>query len=203
MFAQPPRNACKAVFDGSYAPARELPTRDVRAARQTVRMIRKRVLELATVLAAMVALAPVAGDAARADEPKAQQEKTVREKPSEPRKLDRSGRKQVGEASFYARRFAGRKMADGTPMKPHGDNAASKTLPLGTTARVTHQETGQSAVVTIRDRGPYVPGRIIDLSPATAEDIGLTREEGVAPVVVAPIEVPMADGSVKAGEGAK
>lgn len=192
------RNTCEAVFDGSYVPARGQPTRDVRAARQTVRMISKCVFELAAVLAVVVTLAPVAGYAAQA-----QQEKIVREKPSEPRKLDRSGRKQVGKASFYARKFAGRKMADGTPMKPHGDNAASKTLPLGTTARVTNQETGQSAVVTIRDRGPYVPGRIIDLSPATAEDIGLTREEGVAPVVVAPIEVPMADGSVKAGEGAK
>src|SRR5690349_11821640 len=44
--------------------------------------------------------------------------------------LDRSGRRQVGKASFYAPKFAGRKMADGTPMDPHEDNAASKTLPL-------------------------------------------------------------------------
>lgn len=203
MFSRRYRNTREAVFDGSYVLAREQPTRDVRAARQTVRMTGKCVFGLAAVLAAVVTLAPVAGYAGPSDEPKAQREKEVREKPSAPRKLDRSGRKQVGKASFYARKFAGRKMADGTPMKPHGDNAASKTLPLGTTARVTNQETGQSAVVTIRDRGPYVPGRIIDLSPATAEDIGLTRREGIAPVVVAPIEVPMADGSVKAGEGAK
>ncbi len=53
-------------------------------------------------------------------------------------KLDRSGRKRVGEASFYAEKFAGRKMADGAPMDPYGDNAASKTLPLGTTAKVTN-----------------------------------------------------------------
>ncbi len=83
-------------------------------------------------------------------------------------RLDVSGRKRVGTASFYAKRFAGRKMADGTPMHPHGDNAASKTLPLGTTATVTNLETGKSAVVTIRDRGPYVAGRIVDLSPATS-----------------------------------
>jgi rare lipoprotein A len=106
------------------------------------------------------------------------------------RKLDKSGRKQVGKASFYARRFAGRRMADGTPMKPHGNNAASRTLPLGTTARVTNLETGRSATVVVRDRGPYVPGRIIDLSPSTAREIGLTREQGVARVEVAPIEVP-------------
>ena len=126
-----------------------------------------------------------------------------RERAAEPkqRKLDRSGRKQVGKASFYARRFAGRKMADGTPMRPGDDNAASKTLPLGTTARVTNLETGRSTVVTIQDRGPYVPGRIVDLSPRSAEEIGLTREEGVARVEVAPIAVPLPDGGVQAGEG--
>ncbi len=76
-------------------------------------------------------------------------------------------------------------------------NAASKTLPLGTTAKVTNLETGLSAVVTIQDRGPHVKGRIIDLSPATARDIGLDRQDGIATVVVAPIEVPLPDGSVK------
>ncbi|HEX6361832.1 MAG TPA: septal ring lytic transglycosylase RlpA family protein [Albitalea sp.] len=117
--------------------------------------------------------------------------------------LDRSGKKRVGKASFYARKFFGRTMADGTPMDPNDDNAASKTLPLGTTARVTNLETGQSAVVTIQDRGPYVKGRIVDLSPATAEKIGLTPEEGLAPVEVAPIAVPQPDGSIKAGAAAR
>lgn len=105
-------------------------------------------------------------------------------------KLDRSGRKQVGKASYYARKFAGRKMADGTPMQPNGNNAASKTLPLGTTARVTNLESGKSATVVVRDRGPYVRGRIIDLSPSTAREIGITREQGVAMVEVAPIDLP-------------
>jgi rare lipoprotein A len=123
--------------------------------------------------------------------------------PSKQRKLDHSGRKQVGKASYYARKFAGRKMADGTPMNPRDDNAASKTLPLGTTARVTNLETGRSAKVTIQDRGPYVPGRIVDLSPATAEQIGITREEGIAQVEVAPIAVPQPDGGVKGGAGAR
>jgi len=90
-------------------------------------------------------------------------------------------------------------MADGTRMKPQGNNAASKTLPLGTTAKVTNVETGQSAVVTIQDRGPYVKGRIVDLSPATAQKIGIEREDGVATVEVAPIAVPLPDGSVKPG----
>ncbi|CAG0944700.1 Endolytic peptidoglycan transglycosylase RlpA [Gammaproteobacteria bacterium] len=114
-------------------------------------------------------------------------------------KLDLTGRKRVGLASFYARKFAGRKMADGTPMDPAADNAASKTLPLGTRARVTNLETGQSAVVTIQDRGPHVKGRIIDLSPATARRIGLSRKKGVARVAVTPITVPLPDGSIKRG----
>jgi rare lipoprotein A len=118
-------------------------------------------------------------------------------------KLDRSGRRRFGKASFYARMFAGRKMADGTPMELRGDNAASKTLPLGTIAKVTNLETGKSAVVTIRDRGPYVDGRIVDLSPATAQKIGLDRKTGVAEVTVAPIAVPMPDGVFKPGVAAE
>jgi rare lipoprotein A len=113
--------------------------------------------------------------------------------------LDRSGHKRRGKASFYAQKFAGRKMADGTIMQPRGDNAASKTLPLGTTARVTNLENGRSAVVTIRDRGPYIQGRIVDLSPSTAKEIGIEHKNGVAKVEVAPIVVPLPDGRVKLG----
>jgi rare lipoprotein A len=115
---------------------------------------------------------------------------------------DFSARKRMGKASFYANKFAGRKMADGALMDPHGDNAASKTLPLGTTAKVTNLETGKSAVVTIQDRGPFVPGRIVDLSPDTAREIGISHRKGVALVVVAPIAVPQPDGRVKLGAAA-
>lgn len=118
-------------------------------------------------------------------------------------KPDLSGRKRVGKASFYAKKFAGKKMADGTKMDPHDDNAASKTLPLGTKAKVTNLETGQSADVTIQDRGPYVKGRIVDLSPSTAQKIGIDQDNGVAKVKVDPIAVPMPDGSVKPGVAAK
>ncbi len=111
--------------------------------------------------------------------------------------LDRSGRTRVGEASFYADRNSGRAMADGTPMRLYSDDAASLTLPLGTTAKVTNLETGRSAMVTIRDRGPYVKGRIIDLSPASAGKIGLERKQGLAKVAVAPLTVPLVDGTVK------
>ncbi len=117
--------------------------------------------------------------------------------------LDRSGRKRVGKASYYAKRFAGKKMADGARMQPHGDNAASKTLPLGTTAKVTNLETGRSAVVTIQDRGPYVKGRIVDLSPTTAQKIGIDHDNGVAKVEVTPIAVPQPDGTSKPGAAAR
>src|SRR6202012_866253 len=116
--------------------------------------------------------------------------------------VDRSGKKRVGKASFYADRFGGRKMAGGKIFCLHDSNAASLTLPLGTTAKVTNLETGKSAVVTIQDRGPYVGGRIVDLSPATAQQIGITKREGIAKVAVTPIAVPMPDGRIKLGAAA-
>jgi rare lipoprotein A len=81
-------------------------------------------------------------------------------------------------------------MADGTPMAADDDNAASKTLPLGTQARVTNLKTGQSTTVTIQDRGPYAKGRIVDLSPGTAAKLGITHKQGVAKVEVQPITLP-------------
>lgn len=156
--------------------------------------------------ASMVALAAAAvplhasAQAAQPSDPPAAAKPAAK---AAPKKLDRSGRKQVGQASFYAPKFHGRTMADGTPMNPRDDNAASTTLPLGTTARVTNLETGRSAVVTIQDRGPFVAGRIVDLSPASAAQIGLTPKEGLAPVEVAPIEIPLPDGRVVAGAGAQ
>ena len=116
--------------------------------------------------------------------------------------LDRSGKRRIGKASFYAQMFAGRKMANGNRMDPQDRNAASRTLPLGTTAKVTNLKTGKSAVVRIDDRGPYVEGRIVDLSPATAREIGITPREGVTKVEVAPITVPQPDGSIKLGAAA-
>jgi rare lipoprotein A len=102
-------------------------------------------------------------------------------------------------ASFYAHQFFGKPMADGDPMNPRGNNAASRTLPLGTVAKVTNVATGKSAIVKIKDRGPYIKGRIVDLSPSTASKIGITPRTGVAKVVVAPIVVPLPDGRIKLG----
>ena len=115
--------------------------------------------------------------------------------------LDLSGKARRGKASYYASKFHGRKMADGTRMNPNANIAASKTLPLGTKAEIVNLESGKKAVVEIRDRGPYVKDRIVNVSPKVADKLDM-KEDGVAPVEVKPIEVPQPDGSVKQGEGA-
>ena len=73
--------------------------------------------------------------------------------------------------------------ASGETFNQHALTAAHRTLPLGTEATVTNLETGQSVTVTINDRGPYVPGRQLDLSQAAAQQIGLTKK-GVAKVKI-------------------
>jgi rare lipoprotein A len=118
---------------------------------------------------------------------------------SKSRELRGTGKKQVGKASFYADDFSGKTMADGTPMSLASNNAASLTLPLGTTAKVTNLENGKAAIITIRDRGPYAKGRIVDLSPATARQIGLSKSQGLARVVVQKIRVPARDGTTSDG----
>jgi rare lipoprotein A len=158
---------------------------------------------LAGLAAVSVGLAsePVVPDALKPDTTQSQQDWSQAEAAKKPA-IDRSGAKRFGKASFYANFFAGKKMANGNVMDPQTNNAASRTLPLGTTAKVTNLETGKSAVVTIQDRGPYVDGRIVDLSPATAQQIGITKRDGIAKVAVTPIAVPMPDGKIKLGAAA-
>jgi peptidoglycan lytic transglycosylase len=115
--------------------------------------------------------------------------------------IDHSGRKQGGKASYYAEHFTNRKMADGHKFNPKADVAASKTLPLGTTAKVTNVQNGKSTMVKIEDRGPFVDGRVVDLAPKAADQLNI-KKQGVAPVVVAPVAVPTPDGKVKLGAGA-
>ncbi len=115
--------------------------------------------------------------------------------------LDPSGRKQSGRVSYYAQHFTNRKMANGNRFNPNGDTAASKTLPLGTTAKVTNVQNGKSATVKIEDRGPFAKGRVVDVTPKVADQLDI-RKEGVSEVVVAPIAVPQPDGAVKLGAGA-
>jgi rare lipoprotein A len=92
-------------------------------------------------------------------------------------------------------------MADGHRMNPNSNVAASKTLPLGSVARVTNLDNGKSATVKIEDRGPYVDGRVVDLAPKVADELDI-KGRGVAPVEVKPITIPEPDGGVKLGAGA-
>ncbi len=116
-------------------------------------------------------------------------------------RIDSSGRKQQGRASYYSRRFDNRKMADGRRMSPHTNVAASKTLPLGTVATVTNLQNGKNATVTVEDRGPYGKGRVVDVSPAVATELDI-KKDGVVSVEVKPIIVPQPDGALKLGAGA-
>ena len=81
----------------------------------------------------------------------------------------------TGSASYYAKRFHGRRTASGERYDMHGLTAAHRTLPFGSMVRVTNPTNGQSVVVRINDRGPFTRGRTIDLSSAAAEQIGIVR----------------------------
>jgi len=86
---------------------------------------------------------------------------------------------QSGIASVYGTESG--KTASGEPARPSGLTAAHRTLPLGSHVRVTNKNNGRSVVVRINDRGPYIGGRIIDLTPAAAHALGFS---GLAPVTV-------------------
>jgi rare lipoprotein A len=92
-------------------------------------------------------------------------------------------RAEVGWASWYGEKFHGRRTASGEVYDMYQLTAAHKTLPLGTSVMVTHVNNGKSVEVTINDRGPFVKGRIIDLSYAAAQALEMV-EEGVAKVRV-------------------
>ena len=80
-----------------------------------------------------------------------------------------------GVASYYGRRFHGRRTANGERFDMHALTAAHKTLPFGTRVLVTNPRTGKSVTVRINDRGPFTPGRTIDLSRAAADQIGIIQ----------------------------
>jgi peptidoglycan lytic transglycosylase len=86
---------------------------------------------------------------------------------------------QSGIASVYA--YSGEKTASGERAHPRGLTAAHRTLPFGTKVKVTNKRNGRSVTVRINDRGPFVRGRIIDLTPAAAQALGFS---GLAPVEV-------------------
>ena len=89
---------------------------------------------------------------------------------------------QSGGASWYGPGFHGKKTASGERFNTRALTAAHRSLPFGTKVRVTNERTGRSVVVRINDRGPYAHGRVIDLSKAAAQAVGIA---GVAQVSLA------------------
>ena len=91
-----------------------------------------------------------------------------------------------GVASFYAEKYHGRKTASGERYNMHELTAAHRRLPFGAKVRVTNLNNNQSVIVRINDRGPFVRGRVIDLSLAAARKLDMVRS-GVARVELAPV----------------
>ncbi|MEA1676225.1 septal ring lytic transglycosylase RlpA family protein [Nitrospirillum sp. BR 11163] len=91
---------------------------------------------------------------------------------------------QVGKASWYGREHAGHRTASGESYDPEGLTAAHRTLPLGTVIEVSAH--GQVVQVRVNDRGPFVKGRVLDLSAAAARALGLDRT-GTGMVSIHPI----------------
>ena len=83
---------------------------------------------------------------------------------------------QEGEASYYADSLHGNKTASGAPYDKNAMTAAHRSLPFDTRVKVTYLKTGKSVEVVINDRGPHAKGRIIDLSGAAAQAVGLVED---------------------------
>ena len=90
---------------------------------------------------------------------------------------------QTGKASYYAKKFSGRKTASGERLHHDSLTCAHRTYPFGTQLKVTNPANGKTVIVRVTDRGPYVKGRIIDLSVRAAKELGIIAQ-GIAPVVV-------------------
>lgn len=102
------------------------------------------------------------------------------------------GFEQEGVASWYGADFHGKKTSSGEIYDMHAMTAAHKTLPLGTSLRVTNQSNGRQVVVRVNDRGPFVGNRILDLSYAAAQRLGVVGP-GTAPVRIEALGVARTD----------
>jgi rare lipoprotein A len=103
-----------------------------------------------------------------------------------------------GKASFYAKRATGSFTANGERLHHDSMTCAHRSLPFGTMIKVTHMGNDSSVVVRVNDRGPYVPGRIIDLSWGAARKLGMLGE-GIAKVFLEPagtIVIPLKPGKI-------
>jgi rare lipoprotein A len=92
-----------------------------------------------------------------------------------------AGYTETGKASYYSNKLEGRKMANGEKYNPNKLTAAHKTLPFGTKIKVSNPANGKTVKVKVTDRGPFSPGRVVDLSYKAAKKIDILNA-GVAPV---------------------
>ena len=98
-----------------------------------------------------------------------------------------SAQTQTGKASYYARKFEGRKTASGERLHADSLTCAHRTYPFGTMLRVTNLSNQKIVIVRVTDRGPFARGRIIDLSWRAAKMLGMLSQ-GIAPVKVEVID---------------
>lgn len=127
-------------------------------------------MALALSLGPLARPAALAAEAAPAGPADAKARKDAREREEW---LKHARDSEVGKASWYGNKFHNRVTASGLRYDMHTFTAAHKTLPLGTVVRVTDRDSGKSVMVCVTDRGPYVRGRIIDLSWAAAQKLDL------------------------------
>jgi len=99
-----------------------------------------------------------------------------------------SGAEQRGLASWYGEEFAGLPTASGEIFRPERVSAAHRTLPLGSIVEVRNEKNGRALRVKVTDRGPFVAGRIVDLSKAAAVELG-SLVDGVVPVTLRVLEI--------------
>lgn len=108
----------------------------------------------------------------------------------------------VGHASYYGKELAGRKTASGERFNPGGLTAAHRSLPFGTQLKLTNRQNGRSVVVRVNDRGPFVRGRVIDVSFGAAQALGFAGR-GVAQLLIEPLGGPRARGPAAAPQPAR
>jgi len=125
-------------------------------------------------------LRPQATRQAGIEHPRPRVASVVRRVPAPEKNIATQGTTPHGMASFYTE---GTKTASGEKFDTNDLTAAHPTLPFGTKLRVTNTHTGRSVTVRVNDRGPYVPGRVVDVSYAAAESLGMVGR-GVAKVKV-------------------
>lgn len=121
-------------------------------------------------------------DDTKSSETKPDESANTAELPLDPKRIQ-SKPYQIGYSSYYAHKFHGRPTASGEIFDMNALSAAHRELPLGTIIRVTHVGNGKSVTLKVNDRGPFIEGRILDLSLGAARKLEMI-EEGVAKVMI-------------------